>query len=686
MPLACWIARPSARAWRFAPFLGAALVCMPAAVAQAQKAYIPSYFLGSVSVIDTKTNKIATTIADPHGPQGEAVSPDGTRVYLANSDNTVSIINTSTDKLVSTFSPIGTEDLMWDIYVHPNGKKLYGMLSSSLVVIDVAKKAYKSGIGLPGNGRSLVFSLDGTKAYVTTYGGKIAIIDTTIDNFVGSIAMPAQFLEGLAISPDGKTLLASDQTNKLIFVDLPSAKVTATITGGNAPQNIVMSPDGRMAYITNYSSGVSVVDIVHRKVLSTIGTSGLGIDITPDGKTVYVVGGEVFPIDTKTNAEEAPIDVGYLSLIRRNFISPAPICHATGSAVAATQCLVPPKIFFNGTDTAALPNPIPVVVGQKIAMTAEPAGSGVSQPWHIIDTSGAEANIIGSYAAPSRPCSGTLCGPAVALAAVLSNPSAATFYWVTSGSATPKVFHVKYSFLNQSGSAQDLVADFEVDGPRAIQSQVSISPPPHKTRPVIIIQKDGLHPNPGIYFQSTGASPTPGIAFSGSVANAVKHDGYFFWAQVTEISQILKFNDGSSAKKIESEFHLDNEYPDTHDCYVQNATDSPFQRIIDRSVSELQYDFKAQMYLMWNSGFPAGVPAPNTIAVPIGEVPWYVAADVVQVSGVLSPKVVGSQPGQGGALSSFSPVGAFSQKDPTLQFPQWTDVNVNSGKLVPPCP
>jgi hypothetical protein len=61
------------------------------------------------------------------------------------------------------------------------------------------------------------------------------------------------------------------------------------------------------------------------------------------------------------------------------------------------------------------------------------------------------------------------------------------------------------------------------------------------------------------------------------------------------------------------------------------------------------------MYLMLNAGNSLGKPAPNTIPVSLGFVPWFVEADVVQINGVLSLK---SPPlaGQGGAQSLFVPI------------------------------
>jgi YVTN family beta-propeller protein len=62
----------------------------------------------SVSVIDAGTNTLVATIPVGRAPNGIAVTPDGTRVYVANEgvlgdpSDTVSVIDTATNTVVET--------------------------------------------------------------------------------------------------------------------------------------------------------------------------------------------------------------------------------------------------------------------------------------------------------------------------------------------------------------------------------------------------------------------------------------------------------------------------------------------------------------------------------------------------------------------------------------------------------
>jgi YVTN family beta-propeller protein len=59
---------------------------------------------GTVSVINTATNQIVATITVGTGPGGVAVTPDGTRVYVTNTNPSVSVISTATNTVISTIT------------------------------------------------------------------------------------------------------------------------------------------------------------------------------------------------------------------------------------------------------------------------------------------------------------------------------------------------------------------------------------------------------------------------------------------------------------------------------------------------------------------------------------------------------------------------------------------------------
>ena len=55
------------------------------------KVYVTNYGSNTVSVIDTATNTVTATVTVGTNPRGVAVSPDGKKVYVANQTVTLSL-------------------------------------------------------------------------------------------------------------------------------------------------------------------------------------------------------------------------------------------------------------------------------------------------------------------------------------------------------------------------------------------------------------------------------------------------------------------------------------------------------------------------------------------------------------------------------------------------------------------
>src|SRR3989441_12195521 len=78
-------------------------MALPALPARAQTfAYVTNVFASTVSVIDTASNTVTSTVAVGSIPFGVAITPDGTRAYVANENsNSVSVIDTASNTVVA---------------------------------------------------------------------------------------------------------------------------------------------------------------------------------------------------------------------------------------------------------------------------------------------------------------------------------------------------------------------------------------------------------------------------------------------------------------------------------------------------------------------------------------------------------------------------------------------------------
>jgi len=77
----------------------------------------------TVLVIDTATNTVVATIAVGQTPFGVAITPDGTRAYVAEANSfTVSVIDTATNTVVATIPLVGTPI---GVAITPDGTRAY---------------------------------------------------------------------------------------------------------------------------------------------------------------------------------------------------------------------------------------------------------------------------------------------------------------------------------------------------------------------------------------------------------------------------------------------------------------------------------------------------------------------------------------------------------------------------------
>ena len=145
--------------------------------------------------------------------------------------------------------------------------------------------------------RSVVFSADGTKAYVGANG-----LVREVDVATGTTLRTAALLStpsDLVVSPDGTTLYAAggEVGTGVMFVDLATFTVTANVMLNNGqrdqtPKLAALSPDGRSLYVAADYSGTSfglyMIDTATRQVVrrGTTGPVPKSIAVTADGSKV----------------------------------------------------------------------------------------------------------------------------------------------------------------------------------------------------------------------------------------------------------------------------------------------------------------------------------------------------------------------------------------------------------------
>ena len=348
-------------------------------VAYAQgRAYIANFASNSVSVIDTSSNTVIYTIAVGTQPNGIAITPDGTRAYVANGGGDVWVLATSNNAVLAKVVVGGYPS---GIAITPDGTRAYVTRdnANSVWVIDTSSNAVTAKITVGTAPGGVAITPDGTRAYVTNVGavaggGSVSVIDTSSNTVVATVSVPGPV--GVAITPDGKHAYVASPSNPVSVIDTSSNTVVATVavpSVEDSPFNVAITPDGTRVYVVTYGFGgngpVNVIDTSTNTVVGTVGvgTGPSGIAITPDGTRAYVaiatntIGngpGAVTVIDTSSNTVVATVPVGSTPLgvaITKGSSGPAPLPVIPTAGVVPGTAEPGEWVSIYGTNLASVP-------------------------------------------------------------------------------------------------------------------------------------------------------------------------------------------------------------------------------------------------------------------------------------------------------------------------------------------
>jgi YVTN family beta-propeller protein len=166
---------------------------------------------------------------------------------------------------------------------------------------------------------SLVLSPNGDRAYTTAATSPYVTYFSTSTLASGSISLTGYSgaaATSLAVSPDGATVYAVRGNNNIVSILNAVALTEASITVvGTSPREVTVSPDGSKVYVTNNGGGnVSVLNAAGAVTGTiTVGSGPNQVAFTPDGSYALVTNSTsntVSFIDTATSTVEATVTVG----------------------------------------------------------------------------------------------------------------------------------------------------------------------------------------------------------------------------------------------------------------------------------------------------------------------------------------------------------------------------------------
>ena len=270
----------------------------------------------SVTLIDTTTNAILTTLPAPNFPMDVAVSPDGRVAYVVgHGEDRVAVIDLATREVLTSIALPGRQVRPYAVAFAPDGSRAYiGTESEALYRIDPVTHRVVASISKPATGwsnGSLVITPDGSTAFLSSFDGNwVTKFNLITDQLVQIFDFDQP--EGLALSPDGSRLMVgrfgfsglTDQDWRVTMLDPTNGEVMGGVdivspaphvAWQNDIQGMAFTPDGSKLYVAVVDSdGIYVVESATLDVTGLIPLTAFAhyrptrIVISPDGATLYV--------------------------------------------------------------------------------------------------------------------------------------------------------------------------------------------------------------------------------------------------------------------------------------------------------------------------------------------------------------------------------------------------------------
>lgn len=294
----------------------------------------------------TYTTTPITTGTQSSEPNDIAITPDGSKVVVANeASGTVSVITTATNAVQTITIPSGgllSPAAPNAVVITPDGNTAYVSDHNNAVVypISIAGATATLGTGITvgtlTDPTAMVMLPNGSDVYVANYtSGTVSAISTASNTVVATIPVNggSGSPEALAVTPDSAHVYVADQKDNAIW-DIASASntISGPIAIGNLadtnlllftvsdPNILSITPNGANLFVANVSSGtVSVIATATDTVTSTIilpaGAKPNGLLMPPNGCQFYVADAANDAIDVvgvSTDAFVTAVPVGTL--------------------------------------------------------------------------------------------------------------------------------------------------------------------------------------------------------------------------------------------------------------------------------------------------------------------------------------------------------------------------------------
>ncbi len=217
-----------------------------------RRVFVTNFAGKSVSVVNTATWTLETTIATSAAPHSIVLSPDGRWAYVGcYSAASVAVIDTTNATLAGTISlPVGAQP--YGLAMSKDGRILYASdnFAGRLFEVDVASAPAGKVLGSVEVGLHpalIARSPDASTLYVSSGAShSVTVVSLTPDpaHPVVRATIPVSgYPHGIAVTSDGKYVVVANTTGKtLSVIETSSNTVVATVQGEQYPNDTLILP------------------------------------------------------------------------------------------------------------------------------------------------------------------------------------------------------------------------------------------------------------------------------------------------------------------------------------------------------------------------------------------------------------------------------------------------------------
>lgn len=436
--------------------IAALLASLPfcATIASAQYAYVANLNDNNVTVVNTATNAVVTTIPVGTTPFGVAASPDGKTIYVANINSlSVSVISTATNQVTGAIKVSGQP---YGLAVSPDGTLLYvtNHSGTNITVVNTSNNSTSRLVTVGGIPYEVVFQPSGANAYVANNASSTVTVIRTSDFSTTTLTTGNQ-PAGLAVTPSGAALYVANYNDNTVSVfDTSKSTNTATINVGNYPRGVAAHPNGKQIWVTNQGDGtISVIDVASNTVTATInvGNSPVLLAFNSTGSFAYVANGSdntLGVVDTVLQQQVATVNTG--GNPTGVAIGGPPISISVNAAGIVNAASLAPKSSVAPGSLAAVFGSFPVVASTTNASPWPVALGGLSMKFN---STAAPLYFAGSTQANVQ-VPWEMAGQTTASVIASAGSTSSAAQSATIASVAPGLFA-----LNGSGSGQGAIVD-----------------------------------------------------------------------------------------------------------------------------------------------------------------------------------------------------------------------------------